>query len=59
MRPISVPNFGKMILNNTCSVDSILSIKNLEFKNYIQSIPTTNLTAEIIEKMCSESDIKK
>lgn len=65
MRPISVPNFGKMILNNTCSVDSILSIlassaaDSLEFRNYIQSVPTTNLTATIIKKMSSESDNKK
>jgi len=65
MRPIYVLNFGKMILNNTCSVDSILSIlasstaDSLEFRNYVQSVPTTNLTATIIKKMSCESDDKK
>lgn len=65
MRPVSVPNVGKMILNNTCSVDSILSIlassaaDSLEFRNYIENVPITNLTATIIKKMSSESDNKK
>jgi len=65
MRPVSVPNVGKMILNNTiCSVDSILSIlassaaDSIQFRNYIQSVPMTNLTATIIKKMFSESDNK-
>lgn len=44
---------------------SILSIlassasHNLKFRNNIESIPTTNLTAIIIKKLCSESDNKK
>jgi len=65
MRPIYVPNFGKMILNNTCFVDSIISIlassaaDSLEFRNYVQSVPITNLTATIIKKCPVKVIIKK
>lgn len=41
-KPISIPNVGKIILNNTCSIDSILSVlatsvaDSYVFRDYIE-----------------------
>jgi len=59
-KPLSVPNVGKIILNNTCSVDSILSVlatsvaDSCVFRDYINSIANSNLTANIILQLISE-----
>lgn len=59
-KTISVPNVGKILLNNTCSVDSILSVLATSvagtcvFRDNINSIANSNLTTSIILKLISE-----
>lgn len=59
-KPISILNVGKLILNNMCSVDSILLIlatsvaDSCVFRDYIDSIANLNSTTNIIQKMISE-----
>lgn len=63
-RAIMVPGVGKMVLNNACSVDSMLSIlassaaDSLKFKNVIINKSLSNLTAKLILKMISQNDFK-
>lgn len=64
-RPILIPGIGKIILNNTCSLDSILSIlaasvaDSNEFKNYLNSIKLSNLTANIALQLATENQTIK
>jgi len=64
-KPIIIPNVGKIILNNTCSVDSLLSVlatsvaDSCVFRDYINSIANSNLTANIILKLISEKQVIK
>uniref|UniRef100_A0A2S2QA53 Uncharacterized protein n=1 Tax=Sipha flava TaxID=143950 RepID=A0A2S2QA53_9HEMI len=57
---VSIPNVGKIVLNNTCSVDSILSVlatsvdDSCIFRDYVKSISNSNITAKIILKLISE-----
>jgi len=59
-KSILIPNVGKLILNNTCSVNSILSVlatsvaDSCFFRDYINSISNPNSTANIILKLISE-----
>jgi len=63
-RAIMVPGVGKMVLNNTCSVDSMLSIlassaaDSLKFNNVIINKSSSNTTAKLILKMISQNDFK-
>lgn len=63
-RAIMVPGVGKMVLSNTCSVDSMLSIlassaaDSLKFKNFIINKSSSNTTAKLILKMISQNDFK-
>jgi len=56
-KPIMVPSVGKVVLNNTCSVDSVLSIlatsaaDSSNFKEYLSEMTTSNMTARISMQM--------
>lgn len=63
-RAIMVPWVGKMVLNYTYSVDSMLSIlassaaDSLKFENAIINKSSSNTTAMLILKMISQNDFK-
>lgn len=56
-RPISVQDKGKIVLSNTCSIDSIISILATPASNsgvfwkYLSEIRLSNLTANIVLQM--------
>ncbi|CAI6370091.1 unnamed protein product [Macrosiphum euphorbiae] len=61
-KPIMVPSVGKVVLNNTCSVDSVLSIlatsaaDSSNFKVYLSEMATSNMTARISMKMIEDKN---
>jgi len=63
-RAIMVPGVGKMVISNTCSIDSMLSIlassaaDSLKFKNVIIDKSSSNTTANLILKMISQNYFK-
>jgi len=63
-RPISVPGFGKMILNNTCTVDSLISIlassaaDSISFRNYLEEMEPSNLTAKLALQLIIQKNTK-
>lgn len=64
-RPISVPEQGKLMISNTCSVDSILSIlatsaaDSSSYRKYLYNLKETNLTASIALQMITEKKVKQ
>lgn len=67
-KPILLPDIGELVLSNTCSVDSLLSIlacaaaDSKEYKKTLTRARGTNKTAQIILKMtiqCSYKNIYK
>lgn len=63
-KPISVSGIGKIVLNNTCTVDSIMSIlataaaDSIIFRNYLEKM-IPNLTASLAMQMISQKNVKK
>jgi len=59
-----VPELGKIVLSNTCSVDSLVSIlttstaDSLKFKNFMINKSLSNRTAKLILKMISQNEFK-
>lgn len=64
-RPISVPEQGKLMISNTCSVDSILSIlattaaDSSSYRKYFTNLRETNLTASIVLQIITEKKMKQ
>jgi len=63
-KPISVAGTGKIVLNNTCTVDSIMSIlatsaaDSINFRKYLEKM-VPNLTASLVIQMISQKNAKK
>jgi len=61
-KPIMVPSVGKVVLNNTCSVDSVLSILATSavdssiFKVYLSEMATSNMAARISMQMIEDKN---
>uniref|UniRef100_A0A2S2NH91 NOF-FB transposable element protein n=1 Tax=Schizaphis graminum TaxID=13262 RepID=A0A2S2NH91_SCHGA len=64
-RPITVPGSGKIILNNTCTVDSLISIlassaaDSIHFRNYLDEMETSNLTAKLALQLITKKNTKQ
>lgn len=64
-KPISVPEAGKFILNNTCTLDSIISIlassaaDSINFRNYLEKLAPLNLTASLAINLISQKNNKQ
>ncbi|CAI6374126.1 unnamed protein product [Macrosiphum euphorbiae] len=64
-RPISVPGSEKMILNNTCTVDSLISVlassaaDSIIFRNYLEEIEPSNLTAKLALQLIIQKNTKQ
>lgn len=63
-KPISISGTGKIVLNNTCTVDSIMSIlatsaaDSINFRNYLEKM-IPNLTASLAMQMILQKNSKK
>jgi len=64
-KPISVPGYNKVLLNNTCSADSLLSIlavsvaESNNYKKYLTEGNNNNNVADFVKKMIGNRPSKE
>lgn len=64
-RPIMVPDQRKLIISNTCSIDSILSLMatsaadSKNYRKYLKILSSSNLTSSVALQMMTEKNVKQ